>query len=135
MSEENPQLEVEVTEDQVQDDQPVTYVPDKTPIEEGPLKGLPAWVRNLTMMFHGYGQNIAHLTNVVQEMEAIFGEITQQIILCCPEEVGKGAENEGPVECVIRIIKEYALMKDQFEPMAARLAAAEKELEELKKGQ
>ena len=110
---------------------PKVYVPDKTPIESGPLAGLPKWMLELRTMFLGYGQQIQLLTQVKQEMEAAFGDIVQALICYLPEEV---RADESPIECVIRCVKQYAEMKDQHEPMAARLAAAEKELELLKKG-
>jgi hypothetical protein len=133
-----PPLEVEVTEEteqtpeqvEAQPEEPKMFYPDKTPIPDGPLKGLPAWVRDIKTMFLGYGQQIAQLTSLKQEFEYIFGEITQTIILLLPEEIG---DNESPHECIIRLLTEYAHLKDQLEPMALRLAAAENELEQLKK--
>jgi hypothetical protein len=134
MSEETPpELEVETQEatpEELESDQPQMYVPDNTPIAEGPLKGLPAWVRDLKTLFLGYGQQIVQLSTIKQEMEMAFGEITQAIILYLPEEVGK---EESPVDCTIRLIKEFAVLRDQLEPMGLRLAAAEAELAELKK--
>lgn len=122
-------------EETQQAEEPKLFKPDSTPIPAGPLKGLPAWVRDLRTMFLGYGRQISELTAFKAELEYEIANIGQDIILYFPEEVGRGGPdgNETVLGCGARLIKEYALLRDQFEPMAARLAAAEKELEQLKK--
>lgn len=111
----------------------VAYQPNAEPISEGPLKGLPSWVRDLRNMFLSYGRQIAELTAFKAELEYAISEVGQSIILNMPEEVGRCEREESVTECAARLIKEYAQLRAQHDPMAARLAAVEKELESLKK--
>jgi hypothetical protein len=80
-------------ENQEQQQEAKVYKPDSTPIPDGPLKGLPAWVRDLRTMFLGYGQTISELTAFKAELEYEIAEVGQNIILCFPEEIGKGGNN------------------------------------------
>jgi hypothetical protein len=104
---------------------------DATPIPDGPLKGLPAWIKDIRSIFLSYGQQLSELTAYKSEMDYAVATVGHTIILRLPEEVGKGGPdgNETVTECACRLIREYADMKMQFEPVMARLTQLETERE------
>jgi hypothetical protein len=110
---------------------------DASTITEGPLTGLPVWIKDLRNIFLSYGQQISELTADKAQLEFAVSEIAQAIVLNMPDEIGKGDPEgaETVTECATRLIIDYARMKMQFDPVMDRLTQLESELELLKSQQ
>ena len=95
--------------------------------DETASSGLPNWIRDLRSIFAAYGKQVLELTETKFALEAAIATVGQEIIDRLPEEIGKGGD-ETVVECACRLIRDYAEMRAQHEPMVARLAALEARL-------
>jgi hypothetical protein len=111
------------TEAQVPADQESTKEPEA---------GADEWVREIGGLFGTYNQQIIQLTAHKAELEYSIGQVADTILRLCPELIARKADGvpESVCDCAARLITEYVELRKQFEPMAQRLQALEKEKED-----